>query len=104
MPDRTAFLHEDLDALRRQGLYTTIRRLDGPQGPWLTVDGRRIDQVRIEPAPANDGGPNMGRRRTDSAQGDARADNAQPAAPGALTYLPTDPQNRWNSGPPTLFL
>lgn len=42
MPDRTAFLQEDLNALRGQGLYTTIRRLEGPQGPWLTVDGRRV--------------------------------------------------------------
>jgi glycine C-acetyltransferase len=42
MPDRTAFLQDELDALRRQGLYTTIRRIEGPQGPWLTVDGRRV--------------------------------------------------------------
>lgn len=42
MGDRTAFLREELDALRAQGLYTTIRRLDGPQGPWLVVDGRRV--------------------------------------------------------------
>jgi glycine C-acetyltransferase len=42
MPDRTSFLYDDLEALRAQGLYTTIRRLDGPQGPWLTVDGRRV--------------------------------------------------------------
>jgi glycine C-acetyltransferase len=42
MADRTAFLQQELDALRRQGLYTTIRRIDGPQGPWLTVDGRRV--------------------------------------------------------------
>jgi glycine C-acetyltransferase len=42
MADRTAFLQEELDALRRQGLYTTIRRIDGPQGPWLTVDARQV--------------------------------------------------------------
>ncbi|OFW52699.1 MAG: glycine C-acetyltransferase [Actinobacteria bacterium RBG_16_70_17] len=42
MADRTAFLQEELDSLRRQGLYTTIRRIDGPQGPWLSVDGRRV--------------------------------------------------------------
>ena len=29
-------------SLRRQGLYTTIRHSDGPQGPWLAVDGRRV--------------------------------------------------------------
>lgn len=49
----------------------------------LAVDGRRIDQVRIEPVPAHDG-----------ARPGARADNSQAAAPGALTYLPSDPQNR----------
>ena len=42
MTDRTAFLQEELEALRSQGLYTTIRRIDGPQGPWLTVDGRQV--------------------------------------------------------------
>jgi glycine C-acetyltransferase len=39
---KTDFLQEDLDELRRQGLYTTIRRLDAAQGPWLTVDGKRV--------------------------------------------------------------
>ncbi len=42
MADRTAFLQGELDELRRQGLYTTIRRIDGPQGPWLTIDGRQV--------------------------------------------------------------
>jgi glycine C-acetyltransferase len=42
MTERTGFLRESLDDLRSQGLYTTIRHLDGPQGPWLTVDGRRV--------------------------------------------------------------
>jgi len=42
MPDRTAFLHDRLEELRSQGLYNTIRHLDGPQGPWLDVDGRRV--------------------------------------------------------------
>ncbi len=40
MADLT-FLHDQLDELRRDGLYTTIRHLDGPQGAWLDVDGRR---------------------------------------------------------------
>ncbi|MFH1330292.1 MAG: glycine C-acetyltransferase [Actinomycetota bacterium] len=42
MPDRTAYLTDELEALRAQGLYTTIRHSDGPQGPQLTVDGRRV--------------------------------------------------------------
>jgi glycine C-acetyltransferase len=40
--DKTAFLTEELDALRHNGLYNTLRHLDGPQGPWLTVDGKRV--------------------------------------------------------------
>ncbi|MBM3695037.1 MAG: glycine C-acetyltransferase [Actinobacteria bacterium] len=42
MSDRTAWLTEDLEALRSQGLYTTIRHIAGPQGPWLIADGRRV--------------------------------------------------------------
>ena len=42
MADRTEFLRAELDSLRQQGLYTTIRRLDGPQGPWLHVEGRQV--------------------------------------------------------------
>jgi glycine C-acetyltransferase len=42
MSDRTDYLKEELEALRRQGLYTTIRHSDGPQGPWLNVDGHRV--------------------------------------------------------------
>ncbi len=40
--DKTAFLAGELAALRADGLYNTIRHLDGPQGAWLTVDGRRV--------------------------------------------------------------
>ncbi len=39
---KTDFLRDELDALREQGFYTTIRSIDGPQGPWLTVDGERV--------------------------------------------------------------
>ncbi len=42
MTDKLAFLDGELQALRDQGLYNTIRHLDGPQGAWLTVDGRRV--------------------------------------------------------------
>ena len=42
MSQRTAYLRDELEALRTQGLYTTIRHSDGPQGPWLSVDGRRV--------------------------------------------------------------
>ncbi len=40
--DKTAYLAEDLATLRSQGLYNTLRHVDGPQGPWLTVDGKRV--------------------------------------------------------------
>jgi glycine C-acetyltransferase len=42
MTDRTRFLEEELAALRSQGLYTTIRHIDGPQGARLVADGRTV--------------------------------------------------------------
>jgi glycine C-acetyltransferase len=38
----TDFLNDEVDALKQQGLYSTIRTIDGPQGPWLSVDGRDV--------------------------------------------------------------
>jgi glycine C-acetyltransferase len=40
--DKTSFLDARLQALRNDGLYTTIRTLDSPQGPWLTIGGRQV--------------------------------------------------------------
>ncbi len=40
--DKIGFLRRDLQELRDQGLYTTIRHIEGPQGPWLTVDGAQV--------------------------------------------------------------
>ena len=42
MTDKTAYLKEDLAALAEQGLYNTITTIDGPQGAWLSVDGRDV--------------------------------------------------------------
>ncbi len=42
MTATSAFLRPELDDLRRQGLYNTIRHLDGPQGRTLTIDGREL--------------------------------------------------------------
>ncbi len=39
---RTQWITEELEALRRAGLFIHIRTLDSPQGAWLTVDGRRV--------------------------------------------------------------
>jgi glycine C-acetyltransferase len=32
----------ELNALKEQGLYNTIRTIESPQGAWLVVDGRRV--------------------------------------------------------------
>jgi len=42
MADKLDFIRQELDALRGQGLYNTIRTIDSPQGAWLVVDGRRV--------------------------------------------------------------
>jgi glycine C-acetyltransferase len=36
------FMQEELEALRRQGLYRKLRRVEGEQGPTLTLDGREV--------------------------------------------------------------
>jgi glycine C-acetyltransferase len=41
MSDRLTWIRDELDALKTQGLFTTIRTLSSPQGAWLDVDGRR---------------------------------------------------------------
>jgi glycine C-acetyltransferase len=40
--DRLSWIQDELDALKAQGLFTTIRTLSSPQGAWLEVDGRRV--------------------------------------------------------------
>ena len=39
---KTAWIAQELENLRAQGLYNNIRTIDSPQGAWLTVDGRRV--------------------------------------------------------------
>lgn len=36
------FITEDLQNLREQGLFITIRTIESPQGPWIQVDGKRV--------------------------------------------------------------
>jgi glycine C-acetyltransferase len=36
------YLVTQLDELKERGLYNTIRALEGPQGAWLTIAGRRV--------------------------------------------------------------
>ena len=42
MTDKLSFLDDQLDELRRDGLFTTIRTLESAQGAWLTIGGRRV--------------------------------------------------------------
>lgn len=36
------WLRDELRALKEQGLYVTIRRLQSQQGPWVIVNGKRV--------------------------------------------------------------
>ncbi len=42
MSSRTEWISQELDSLKQQGLYNTIRTLSSPQGAWLTVDGKKV--------------------------------------------------------------
>src|SRR3972149_10458209 len=36
-----ASLQQELDALKADGLYRWLRQIEGPQGPWVQVGGRK---------------------------------------------------------------
>ncbi|MGQ3685193.1 MAG: glycine C-acetyltransferase [Candidatus Loosdrechtia sp.] len=36
------FITEELDKLKENGLLTHIRTIEGPQGAWITVEGKRV--------------------------------------------------------------
>jgi glycine C-acetyltransferase len=42
MSTKTQWIDEELDGLRKAGLYNTIRTLSSPQGAWLVVDGKQV--------------------------------------------------------------
>src|SRR3990172_2779450 len=42
MTGKIDWIDQELASLKQVGLYNTIRTLTSPQGPWLTVDGRRV--------------------------------------------------------------
>jgi glycine C-acetyltransferase len=42
MTEKTAYLRDRLAALEEEGLYNTITTIEGPQGAWLSVDGRDV--------------------------------------------------------------
>jgi glycine C-acetyltransferase len=42
MQSNTAWIEQELAQLKEQGLLINFRTIDSPQGPWLTVDGRKV--------------------------------------------------------------
>ena len=37
-----SFVKDELDALKEDGLYNTIRTLEGPEGPWVIINGQSM--------------------------------------------------------------
>jgi glycine C-acetyltransferase len=42
MPDKLAWITDELNALQQQGLRTTIRTISSACGPWMVVDGKQV--------------------------------------------------------------
>ena len=42
MPDKFEWIKAELDALKQQGLRTTIRTIGSACGPWMVVDGKKV--------------------------------------------------------------
>jgi len=42
MTDKLAFLETELNTLKEQGLFNTIRSIGSAQGAWIVVDGKRV--------------------------------------------------------------
>src|SRR5574341_1114052 len=40
--DKLHFITEELGKLKEAGLLVHIRTIEGPQGAWITVDGRKV--------------------------------------------------------------
>ncbi|BBO18748.1 8-amino-7-oxononanoate synthase [Candidatus Brocadia pituitae] len=40
--DTLHFITEELDKLKESGLLVNIRTIEGPQGAWITVDGKKV--------------------------------------------------------------
>ena len=40
--DRLQFIRDELDRLRQESLLIKIRTIESAQGPWITVDGKRV--------------------------------------------------------------
>ena len=42
MSSKLQWISDELNNLRQQGLYNTIRTIGSPQGAWIVVDGKRV--------------------------------------------------------------
>jgi len=42
MPDKFAWIEEEMNSLQEQGLRTSIRTIGSACGPWMVVDGKRV--------------------------------------------------------------
>jgi glycine C-acetyltransferase len=42
MSTKLNWIHDELENLKQQNLYNTIRTIDSPQGAWIVVDGKRV--------------------------------------------------------------
>jgi len=42
MPDKFAWIEEEMNSLQEQGLKTSIRTIGSACGPWMVVDGKRV--------------------------------------------------------------
>ncbi len=42
MSTKLNWIHDELDNLKQQNLYNTIRTIESPQGAWIVVDGKRV--------------------------------------------------------------
>jgi glycine C-acetyltransferase len=39
---KTDFLVQEIDSLKEQGLFNTIRTIESPMGGWVTIEGKRV--------------------------------------------------------------
>ena len=40
--DKLNFINEELERLKEAGLLINVRTVEGPQGAWITVDGKSV--------------------------------------------------------------
>src|SRR5512137_583397 len=42
MSNKLQWVSDELNNLRKDGLYNTISKIGSPQGAWIVVDGKRV--------------------------------------------------------------